>query len=330
MRMGDSQDYAVTMFVNHTATTQRLDRVNLDELCHRIAETTASSKKALPWLKLAIFGDARTNKGCLRHDANILKVSGSEADYDGGTYSFDDARDTLASAGVLAILYTSPSHTEDAPRWRVLCPFSTELPPAERNRMMDRLNGLFGGAFAGESWTLSQSYYYGSVNRNPSHRVERIDGTPIDLLPGLDAGAIGRPFLPPSVRPIEGHQADVPAQVSYERYNRFVATVLTTLRRDAVEGQKHYALVRIAKVLGGIQAAAGFTDADAIQWMMDQLPDAVADWSHAARTAAAGLANGRAKPISLPDRALRQNRAPPSEPERRCGDRADAGWPRQR
>ncbi len=42
-------------------------------------------------------------------------------------------------------------------------------------------NGVLGGIFSPESWTLSQSYYYGSVARNPSHRVQLIEGAPINL-----------------------------------------------------------------------------------------------------------------------------------------------------
>jgi hypothetical protein len=56
-----------------------------------------------------------------------------------------------------------------------------------------RLNGLFRGAFSAESFTLSQSYYYGSVNGNPAHRVEVIDGLPIDLHDDLDEIWQGKP-----------------------------------------------------------------------------------------------------------------------------------------
>ena len=56
--------------------------------------------------------------------------------------------------------------------------------------MMARLHGLFRGAFAPESWVLSQSYYYGGVGDGA--RAEVIDGTPIDLADELDEIAIGK------------------------------------------------------------------------------------------------------------------------------------------
>jgi putative DNA primase/helicase len=59
--------------------------------------------------------------------------------------------------------------------------------------MIGRLNGLFRGVFAGESWTLSQAYYFGSVNGNPAHRVEVSEGLPIDQFDELDESWLGKP-----------------------------------------------------------------------------------------------------------------------------------------
>ncbi len=67
------------------------------------------------------------------------------------------------------------------------------LPPQERYQLVARLNGLFGGIFAGESFSLSQSYYYGRVAGNEDHRVEYIEGHPIDTLVELDEIALGKP-----------------------------------------------------------------------------------------------------------------------------------------
>jgi hypothetical protein len=188
---------AVTLFDNAAATRKRDTTFTIGDLATRIKIVTATEKKRLPWLKLARFGNALTEKGSLRHDANLIALSGIEADYDAGNVSFDDACDKLTNAGIEAIVYTSPSHTEAVPRWRILAPFCTELPPDKRDHMMGRLNGLFGGIFATESWTLSQSYYYGSVAHNPVHRVEVIDGTPIDDHDELDEAWLGKPDTEP-------------------------------------------------------------------------------------------------------------------------------------
>lgn len=137
----------MTVFASASATRKAEEQITLSALADRIAATHAPTKSQLPWLKLARFGDQRTTKNSLRHDANMLAITGIEIDYDGGVVTVDEAEELLLKSGVLSLLYTSPSHTEDAPRWRVLCPTSVELPPDRRTPLMGRLNGVLRAAW---------------------------------------------------------------------------------------------------------------------------------------------------------------------------------------
>ena len=184
----------ITFFSNKSAATFTVRDMSLGELRELILGTNADIKDDLPWLKLATFGDKRSDKGSLRHDANVVSVSGIEADYDGEEIPFNEATKIAEGARLSALLYTSPSHTKDKPRWRVLCSTSRDLPPEERAKLVARLNGIFGGVFAPESFALSQSYYYGSVKRNAAHRAVIVAGEFIDLRDDLDASAIGNAF----------------------------------------------------------------------------------------------------------------------------------------
>jgi hypothetical protein len=183
----------VTFFRNYAAKTLRTKDLTAGELRELILTTSASEKEKLPWLKLATFGDKRTDKNSLRHDANVGAIDGIEVDYDAEQVSFETAVETAKTAHLRALLYTSPSHTIDKPRWRILLPTSQQLSPEARFQLVARINGLFGGIFSGESFTLSQAYYFGSVNGNPAHRCEYLDGDCIDLRADLDAGALGKP-----------------------------------------------------------------------------------------------------------------------------------------
>jgi hypothetical protein len=184
----------VTFFADHAAAEKRQAVVTLAELAALIRDTSAPTKAALPWVKCARFGNARSpHGGSLRHDRNVIAITGIEADYDGGKIGFDNAVETADKAGLLAVVYTSPSHQPGAPRWRVLAPTSREYPPADRARLLGRLNGLYRGVFARESWTLSQAYYFGRVGDAPAHRIETIDGEPIDRLDELDRVWLGPP-----------------------------------------------------------------------------------------------------------------------------------------
>jgi hypothetical protein len=150
------------------------------------------------WIKLARFGDATTEKGALRYDANLIEITGIEGDYDGGAVPPEAAIAMLERAGIRACVYPSPSSRPDAPRWRVLAPLSYPYPPEARAALLARVNGALGGILAAESFTLSQSYYYGRVTGAPNWRVlvtfnDPDDGACVDTLDELDSIAIGRP-----------------------------------------------------------------------------------------------------------------------------------------
>src|SRR5262249_34339367 len=70
--------FAVTFFADHGAQTNNQRILTLPELAQLIRNTTAPEKARLPWLKLARFGNAKTQKGSLRHDRNVIACSGLE------------------------------------------------------------------------------------------------------------------------------------------------------------------------------------------------------------------------------------------------------------
>ena len=67
------------------------------------------------------------------------------------------------------MLYTSPHYVPATKeRWRILVPLSQNRAPEMREKFVARINGLFGGKIAPESFVLSQAYLYGNVNNNPT------------------------------------------------------------------------------------------------------------------------------------------------------------------
>jgi hypothetical protein len=66
----------------------------------------------------------------------------------------------------------------------------------------------------------------------------------------------------------------------------------------APEGAKHQELRKAARLLGGVQADAGFSDSEAVSWLRDALPPStVKDWVNVERTALWGLESGRREPL---------------------------------
>jgi archaellum biogenesis ATPase FlaH len=187
----------VTRFNDAGARQAFRHLVPLRGLVPKIAARRAASKERLPWLKLATFGDQPSPKGSLRHNGNVLAVDGIEGDHDDGSVTPEVAAQKLQQAGVAALIYTSPSHTPERPRWRVLAPLSRSMPPEERERFCARLQGVLGGSLAPESFALSQSYYYGGIQGAAPPETLLIEGVGIDTLERLDAGALdkrGKPF----------------------------------------------------------------------------------------------------------------------------------------
>lgn len=158
--------------------------ITLEELAKLIDETSAKTKDNLPWLKLASFGNKRTDNHSLRHDANVREIYGIELDYDDEKIPFDDAVEKMRALRLGCLLYTSPSYTAQRPRWRILCPTSEAKQPECRAKLVARLNGALGCILGShvESFTLSQSFYFGRAldNTEADHRTVVLHGDFID------------------------------------------------------------------------------------------------------------------------------------------------------
>jgi hypothetical protein len=185
-----------TLFPDKLGFDAHTQDATAEELAEFIKTTTRDVRDMLPLFKFAEFGEKRSEKGCLRNDENVTEITGIEADYDDGLTSIEEAVEIARQAGLNCIIYTSPSHTAQRPRWRLLAAFSKGYPPGDRDRFFARLAGLYaqhGIVFDHASWTLSQGYFVGRVDGNAVPLVTIVEGTCIDLRDDLDAGAIGKP-----------------------------------------------------------------------------------------------------------------------------------------
>jgi hypothetical protein len=89
--------------------------------------------------------------------------------------------------------------------------------------------------------------------------------------------------------------------ISSARLDGFIRAVVGRVTA-AGEGGKHFALRNAALSIGGIQVAAGLSDAQAKQMLIHALPQTVKDWRNADHTIEWGLAHGRERPLELEDR----------------------------
>ena len=159
--------------------------VSMRDFHDEIEHWKASEKARLPLIVGGEFGDERSSKGSLRHAANRENVTAIVVDYDAEVIAFTEAKRRVEEADVACFLYTSPSHSPEAPRWRAVFPLSTPMATSELGRLTDRANGLFDGTLAGESWSPVQPFYAGQVTGRPPMRKALVDGDFLDARPDL-------------------------------------------------------------------------------------------------------------------------------------------------
>jgi AAA domain len=169
---------AFTWFERLNAPIGRRGETSWPALCDWInaSSPTADTKDDLPLIKLATF------RGDYRSDATMETVHGVEGDYDGEIFTPETAAALLRDAGIEALIYTTPSHQPDKPRWRVLAPLSRVVGAADRHSLLARVNGALGGILASESFTPAQPYYVGSTVDGAPVRCLRVEGQYIDTL----------------------------------------------------------------------------------------------------------------------------------------------------
>ena len=291
----------LTVFRDASAAEKREIETTLRGFMPALRDTRAPAKGALPWVKLATFGDDRSDRGSLRHNHNVTAVYGVEGDYDGELITLERARQVIAGANIAAIIYTSPSNRPGAPRWRILCPTSKPVHPANRAKLMSRLNGLFVGALAAESFTLSQSYYFGAITGSEGHTVIAVDGRAIDEADELDASAVGRPDPKPAPT-----AASTPGTASRgipwgigTDYGCHALAAECEAIRNAADGGKHHALNKAAYSIGGLVAGGELEEDAALAELAEALESIrgrCADFSHAERTLKVAFADGKAAP----------------------------------
>ena len=128
----------ITIFPDLAATERESVFVSLRQFAELLRTERAASKSELRLFSMCSYGSKRTSKRSLRHDANIRECFALVGDYDGGKVSLVDAETALRRAGVCALLVTTPSHTPEHPRWRVIAPLSAPLHYAHANQQVSK------------------------------------------------------------------------------------------------------------------------------------------------------------------------------------------------
>lgn len=120
-----------------------------------------------------------------RTKANAGMVHAVIVEHDGEYLEPEKAADIMRDSGIASIVYTTPSHSWDAPRFRLVVRLSKPTERNEHNRMVRVLNHLLDGALARESLDVEREWFYGRVEGS-EYTCIAVDGAPLDEVLVLD------------------------------------------------------------------------------------------------------------------------------------------------
>jgi len=297
----------VTQFPNLGANKKRELELSLNDLALKIESAKAPHKRKLQLLSGVSFGDVLTERKSLRSRKNAKAVYAIFVDYDDGEFSLEEAAEILREADIAALIYTTPSHGAPGKgnRWRAVFILSVPRSPDAYADLVARVNGLFGGALADESFDYWQSYFFGSVGGQKRVETLLIGGSRcIDEADELEAVAIG-PSRPPSAI-MESEAADAEDQSDNDFAVEHAKNMLDWSTRyimDTVEkGQSRTrAIFKQAFHLGGYIACATLNEEDVRDALYEAAEEMgyLADYSESEleRHISKGINSGMARPL---------------------------------
>lgn len=111
-------------------------------------------KLKLPMIKLGIFKGSRSKD-------HFSSISGVELDVDGGRLTPERVAERLEKADVCALVYSSPGHSADQSKYRVLAFCSRELPVSKRRELLGRLNAIVKDGCDPSTFDVSRCFFFG-------------------------------------------------------------------------------------------------------------------------------------------------------------------------
>jgi len=165
----DTHTISITWLSAAAIAAVRQEKLSLPQLAHRILSTTVLKNSDLPWFSL--------------HDYQLVEVSGINAQCGS---AFEPACELVRKNKIRALIFQNPT---TPPTLQIIVPFSESMSPEKLPALAARLNGVFRGKLAAESFDPTAQCRYGSVGTQ-NIEINDIDGDFIDLRADLDAGAI--------------------------------------------------------------------------------------------------------------------------------------------
>lgn len=200
--------------------------------------------------------------------------------------------------------YTTPSHTIENPKCRVVFIFDEPITDSARYRELSQaLAWRFGqdGIVTDPACKDVLRLYFGSPKCEGWWNWQ--------AFPLSAHLAFLRDWMNNKPKPVETKQTIVvaPAESLSSKFLEVAATKLLSHVESAPDGQKHHILCKIAYVFGGYVASGYYAENDVITWLEDAIHPRAADKNKATNTIMDCVAAGKEKPLCFEARSYDAN-----------------------
>jgi hypothetical protein len=166
---------------------------------------------------------------------------------DGAAWAIEEVERTLRQHDLVAVIYTTKSHTREEPRFRVVIPLAEPIPADRYSRVVRHVEAVLGGPFDSSARRVTQ------FQRLPTYgaTVRTVEGQPLDPSKAPGGTDHGEPLIPAGLRLFptpEGPQVLGP--VSASEPPAFIAKLLDPEQARLLSGPE-----RIGGLLGQVCAS---------------------------------------------------------------------------
>lgn len=215
------------------------------------SEDIKEARRALPLFKPAIFNGGREAK-------DLLSIDAIEGDYDLGLQDASFAYARLLDARIAAFIYTTSRHTQEYPRYRIICPLSRTMAPEEWGKYHSFLNDLLDGALDPNAAKASQCYFIGRLDICEKPDVHMVEGSDCDFIDCVyETHPLGKSCLRHDLRdPAEAEDEEDPFSGVKSRLERKRELVLSML--SVIPSDDYDTWTRVGLILHHEFGASGF------------------------------------------------------------------------
>jgi replicative DNA helicase len=246
-------------------------------------------KEQLPgWSPATFKGDRRKKEACDTVSAIVL-------DYDEG--NLDSA--ALVWGTVYGFIHTTPSHSPEHHRFRVILPLSRAVSPAEQQQLFSWARGIANDAGHTIDETTkdpSRFWFVPGVKSGAPFETRELKGDHINV-DGL-LRELEKPQLLPLSKPV---RVQVPKPSREARYSNAALERASNAIRTAPDGQRNDTLNKQAHAIGGLVASGHIDANEATNVLWSAALEAGLPETEAAKTLNSGFASGEKRPRQIPD-----------------------------